>query len=196
MKKGDYIANLFDDIKDNIELDSDIIALLTLLKAMLKCDELRSFEMWKDIIEYYDIQKLMTDIDFSPLFYDYPIDFIKKVGFAYFFDLMKSFSIEKKVLIYTYLFNVYDSHCFLFDYLDFTIQAKNIVDEKCIIQCIIKESKNFPYEIFDQTEFLKKVIFLHLDHQIMPLELLEEFTEIPRSKKEKALLKTLLIDYF
>ena len=50
MNKSEFCQNLFDDIKDDIEFDSDVVALYSLLLTMLKFDIEESLENWKYLI--------------------------------------------------------------------------------------------------------------------------------------------------
>ncbi len=55
MDKHDYIIGLFDDIKDDIEFDSDVVALEVILSKLLEIDLEESFAKWKYLILKYDI---------------------------------------------------------------------------------------------------------------------------------------------
>lgn len=194
MEKENYIAKLFNDIKDNIEFDSDIIAIITLLTKMLDYDVKQSFFNWKYVVQKYDIPKLMTDIDFEPLLKDYPIRLLEKVGYSSFFEYIKTIPKTIQNLIYSYLFNVF-SKSFLYDIILSFIHNKKIKEEKKFVIFILKQSSFFPKDIFDTMEFLKKTIFLHIKEKYIPIKILLEFTEYPTNKKEQAVLKSLLIDY-
>ena len=65
MDKGIYITNLFDNIKNNIEFDSDIIAINTILNTMLKIDLNKSIKSWKYVLKRYNIKLLSKDMDFT-----------------------------------------------------------------------------------------------------------------------------------
>ena len=55
MDKSDFCQQLIDDIKDDVLLDSDIMALESLLLVLLENDVERSFNNWKYLILKYDI---------------------------------------------------------------------------------------------------------------------------------------------
>jgi len=196
MDKSDYITSLFNNIKDDIEFDSDIIALNSLLNAMLNLNVLKSFNNWKYIIDKYEIQKLGLDIDFTPLYIDYLVNLIKKIGFKEFFVLFESVLINKRKIIYSSLFNIYDNNCFLFVYIRNLINKNWLKEEKEFINLIIKESISFSKETFDKTEFLKKIIIMHINNNKVNSKFLEDLTNMPETSKERAILKALLIDYF
>ena len=78
MNKSDFCQLLIDDIKDEIEFDSDVVALKSLLLILLKHNIKLSFENWKYLILKYDINSLKHDINFLPIIKDYPKMLIKK----------------------------------------------------------------------------------------------------------------------
>ena len=49
---------------------------------------------------------------------------------------------------------------------------------------------------FDKTELIKRVVILHIENNSIPLDYLKELINSIDNKKERAVLKTLLIDYF
>lgn len=195
MDKGNYIAKLFDDIKDNIEFDSDVIAIEILLSKMLQYDVENSFLCWLYIMQNYNISKMMEDIDFSPLLLKYPERFIEKVGYSSFFEHLKLLSKSIYYFVSSFLFNVFRSSSILYSCLLSFINSKDEKGEKEFVLYVLKQSKHFSKEFFDTAEFLKNVICIHLENNYIPVLLLQEFTEYPLSKKDQAILKTLIIDY-
>ena len=49
---------------------------------------------------------------------------------------------------------------------------------------------------FDKAELIKRVIALHIENSSVPIDYLKELIDIVDNKKERAVLKALLIDYF
>ena len=89
MDKGEYITNLFDAIKDEIEYDSDIEALYTLLMSMFKIDQKKSIAMWEYLITNTNLTSLRKDVNLTPILNSYPT-----------YPLIKNISL-KIFLIYT-----------------------------------------------------------------------------------------------
>lgn len=195
MDKSDFCQCLFDDIKDDIEFDSDVIALESLLLRMLEFNVVNSFNNWKYLILKYDIETLMMDIDFLPIIKDYPENLFRKVGVNQFFKYMEDVPANKLKLIYKYLFNVYSPDCFIYRSLSYYIKKNDNREEKILIKSILDKSNDFSQLIFDKSELIKQVILLHIKYKKFPTELLKELINEIDNKKEQAILKTLLIDY-
>ncbi len=194
MNKSDYIDKLFNNIKDNIELDSDVIALETLLQAKLNINIKDSVEKWQYLMEKYSIDKLEDDIDFTPLLNIFPTELIKRIGIRLFFELLRSID-KNKALIYENLFDVFNDKCGIYAVIKDLIIRENTYNEKETVKTVISHSDAYPKGIFDITYFLKRIILYHLNNNYQNLELLIEFTDIPDSEKDKSVLKTLLLDY-
>lgn len=195
MSKVQYAKKLFDDIKDEVDCDSDIIALESLLLILLDNDVQESILNWKYLILKYDINKLMKDIDFLPIIKDYPNALLKKINVDLFFQYMNDFPLEKMQIIYNQIFNIYESDCFIYQSLNYYISKHNYVEEKKFIHAILNQSKNFFIGVFDQTEFIRRIILLHLKHHQINDDYIFELIKCVDNKKDQAVLKTLLIDY-
>lgn len=195
MGKGDFAQQLFNDIKDEVLYDSDVVALESLLFIMLEYDVNMSFENWQYLILKYDIKNLMMNIDFKPIINNYPIKLWEKVGLKQFFKYMQTIPNNKAKLIYDTIFNIYNSNCFIYHYLEPLIKENNIKEEKKMIHDILRKSDDFSTIIFDKTELLRRIILLHLEQKKVAVDLLEELINYIDNKKDRAILNTLIIDY-
>lgn len=195
MNKHDYIMNLYNDIKDNVELDSDVVALYTILCRLFQIDLEESISCWKYLILKYDIKEKGRDIDFLPLIKDYPIKILEKLGLSCFFQKTDGIPQSKLEYIYQFLFNIYDANSFIYQSLDYYIKRSRYQDEKKLIQIFLEKKKDFFKGIFDQTEFIRRVILLHLKRKNVSLEFINYLIDLIDNAKDKAVLKTLIIDY-
>ena len=100
MDKSDFCQQLIDDIKDDVLLDSDIMALESLLLVLLQNDVERSFNNWKYLILKYDIKSLNNDLDFKGLIKNFPEKLMEKVGVESFFKYMEEIPYLKAQIIY------------------------------------------------------------------------------------------------
>ncbi len=196
MNKSDFCQLLIDDIKDEIEFDSDVVALKSLLLILLKRNIKSSFENWKYLILKYDINSLKHDINFLPIIKDYPKMLIKKIGVENFFDFMQEIPFFKANIIYITLFNVFSSDCLIYQSLDYYIKNNDNDSELNFIKSILNKSSYFSTLFFNKTEMIKRIIILHIENKSIQLDFLKTLIDKIDSKKEQAVLKTLLIDYF
>jgi len=196
MNKSDFCQLLIDDIKDEIEFDSDVVALKSLLLILLKHNIKLSFENWKYLILKYDINSLKHDINFLPIIKDYPKMLIKKIGVENFFDFMQEIPFFKANIIYITLFNVFSSDCLIYQSLDYYIKNNDNDSELDFIKSILNKSSYFSTLFFNKTEMIKRIIILHIENKSIQLDFLKTLIDKIDSKKEQAVLKTLLIDYF
>lgn len=193
MNKSVLCQLLIDDIKDEVEFDSDVSALKTLLLILLDYSEKNSFENWKYIILKYDI--LSKEIDFLPLIKDYPEKLIEKVGISNFFIYMQDIPNSKLKAIYRYVFNVYNSECIIYQSLKNYIVTRNEKEESKLIENILNKSFLFSEFVFDKFEFIKRIVILHIDNKYISIDFLKKLIDKVNNKKDQAVLKTLLIDY-
>ena len=112
-----------------------------------------------------------------------------------FLDLINSFKKEHLEYLHNNLFNIYLEECGLFTALSKIIITGDKKREREFIDIAIKEYKSYPLGIFDPADFIHRVIIFHLQNNLKDISFLLTLAEIPRSKKDQALLKTLLIDY-
>lgn len=196
MDKCDYCQQLFDDIKDDIEFDSDIIALESLLSNLLLYNQEKSINNWKYIILKYDIRCMNDELDFKPIIKDFPEKLMKKIGVEKFFFYMQNIPSSKSMIIYEAIFNIYSSDCFIYQSLSYYIRMNSRNEERTLIKNILDRSNSFSKIFFDKTELIKRIIILHIENNNICIDYLKELINIVDSKKEQAVLKTLLIDYF
>lgn len=195
MDKGDYISQLFDDIKDEIEFDSDVSALESLLYLLLDENLNDSITKWKYLILKYDLDEMMRDVDFTPLIKIYPNALLKKVGIEAFFDYISDLPLKKAKIIYNHIFNIYEPDCFIYQSLNFLLEKNDYLEEKNLIRIFLDKSSDFFEGIFDKTEFIRRVILIHIDHHELSNSFLQDLIYSLDSKKDQAVLKTLLINY-
>lgn len=196
MDKSDFCQQLIDDIKDDVLLDSDIMALESLLLFLLENDVERSFNNWKYLILKYDIKSLNNDLDFQRLVKNFPEKLMEKVGIESFFNYMEKLPHLKSQIVYKSIFNIYSSECFIYRSLDCYIKKNCKSLEKDLINTILDKSSVFSKLFFDKAELIKRVIVLHIENSSVPIDYLKELIDIVDNKKEQAVLKALLIDYF
>jgi len=161
MNKSDFCQLLIDDIKDEIEFDSDVVALKSLLLVLLNYNVKLSFENWKYLILNYDINSMKQDINFLPLIRDYPKMLIKKIGVENFFDFMQEIPFLKTNIIYVTIFNVFSSDCLIYQSLEYYMKNNDNDSELKFIKSILNKSSYFSTLFFNKTEMIKRII-LHL----------------------------------
>ena len=196
MDKSDFCQQLIDDIKDDVVLDSDIVALESLLLVLLENDVEKSFNNWKYLILKYDIKSLDNDLDFKRLVKNFPEKLMEKVGVESFFNYMEEIPYIKAQIIYKSIFNICSPECFIYRSLDYYIKKNYKTLEKDLINTILDKSSVFSKLFFDKAELIKRVIALHIENSSVPIDYLKELIDIVDNKKERAVLKALLIDYF
>lgn len=196
MGKSDYAEKLYDAIKDEVKCDSDILALESLLEIIIEEDIEKSFERWKYVILKYDFLELLDDVDFTPIMRNFPTIFLEKVGVTTFFSYMSNISIDKAQVIYSYIFDIYDRDSYLNLSLITYIESNNFLNEEKFIYSILDRSESFFVGFFDITEFIRNIIMKHIEYKSMPYSLIKKLVDMLDNKKDKAVLKTLLIDYF
>lgn len=195
MEKTNYLEYLFDSIKDKVEFDTDVLALEKLLLAMLKIDLKLSINKWIEILDGYDIKTMSVDIDFEAILSSYPKEVIMVSGLEYFLEVTNSITEKKRNLVYMSIFNIYRDDNVLYKLISECINNKNIKEEKELIYLIIKNAGDSLRSVFDIVKFLKDVIIMHIENDLIDMDLLNELADIPDNLKDKAILKTLLIDY-
>lgn len=195
MTKSDFCQHLIDDIKDEVDFDSDVEALAALLVILLEYNVKKSFDNWKYLVLKYDFDSLNKDIDFIPLKKDYPEKLIQKVGIESFFNYMKDIPTSKAIMIYNAIFNIYCSDCFIYQSLNYYIKMNDNNSEVVLIKNILDKSKLVSKMFFDKTEFIKRIILLHVKNERIPIDFLQDLINSIENKKDRAVLNALLIDY-
>ena len=197
MDKASFIEQLYHDLKDDIEFDEDIRALSSILKELIKIDENKSINNWIFIMTKYKWNKLNKDIDFSPLVTDFIVEVLKNNSIKKIFEILQPLPLNNQQLIKDQFFNVFDLNSGINQYL------KNLINDKMKnnnqifleIKLILNYSKNLNNLIFDEEFFLKNVIKMYLEQPEKDIAFLLKIIELTKDNKNKALLKTLLIDY-
>ena len=197
MDKASFIEQLYHDLKDDIEFDEDIRALSSILKELIKIDENKSINNWIFIMIKYKWNKLNKDIDFSPLVTDFIVEVLKNNSIKKIFEILQPLPLNNQQLIKDQFFNVFDLNSGINQYL------KNLINDKMKnnnqifleIKLILNYSKNLNKLIFDEEFFLKNVIKMYLEQPEKDIAFLLKIIELTKDNKNKALLKTLLIDY-
>ena len=197
MDKASFIEQLYHDLKDDIEFDEDIRALSSILKELIKIDENKSINNWIFIMTKYKWNKLNKNIDFSPLVKDFIVEVLKNNSIKKIFEILQPLPLNNQQLIKDQFFNVFDLNSGINQYL------KNLINDKMKnnnqifleIKLILNYSKNLNKLIFDEEFFLKNVIKMYLEQPEKDIAFLLKIIELTKDNKNKALLKTLLIDY-
>ncbi len=194
MDKANYISELYDNIKDDIEFDSDIIALEKLLNAMLNINVSKSITNWIYVVNKPYLSNIVSDVDLRPLTKEFPLKLIKKISFSKFMTIINSLEYNKE-LIYNALFDVFEENCGILEIITDFINSGLKDKEREVIYLVINNSNDYAKTVFDIMQFLKRIISLHLKKENKNINLLLEYTEIPNNLKDKSVLKSLLIDY-
>ena len=196
MDKALFIEQLYHDLIDDIAFDEDIKALSLILISLLKIDQNKSINNWVTIMKRYDLKKKSKDINFSPLTHYFLIEVLKVNSITKLFSILKLLPYENVQIIKDDFFNVFNIHSGINQYLNNLILKKKtnnqILSE---IQLILKQSSSFNKLVFDEEVFLKNVIEIFLKNQIIDIKFLLKVADLTNNSKNRALLKTLLIDY-
>ncbi|MCM1053008.1 MAG: hypothetical protein NC483_03445 [Ruminococcus sp.] len=188
-----FLIELFDNIKDDIDCDSDIEAIYKILISIFKENKENAISSWQYILSNYDITRLKQDIDFTPILKDFPSEILYTLTLQEFYKILDN--TKYKNLIYENLFNVFDKESAIYILIYNLIANKKMKKERETIQIVIENIDKYSSLTFDLSTFLKNIILFHLKQSEKNIDLLWEYTNIPSSNKEKSILKTLLIDY-
>lgn len=194
MTKKEMILSLLDDLKDSIEFDTDIKAFSLLLLHLLPNHISDSLSYFYYFVSHYDIGTLKYNIDFTPLFCTYLEKLIDITSVEDYFHYLESISYEKQLVITSYLFSVHPSS-YLFTIIKDGLEKKKYKQVEEMVLIIIGKEKYLSKRYFDLTTFLDFVIRTYLDVFKHSNDFLVSLTNVPTSKKERAVLKSLLIDY-
>ncbi len=192
--KSKYIENVFEELKDKVEYDSDVNALYIVINKMLDIDSDRAIRWWEYLLNNYDLKKLANDIDFKEILYDLPEEILKRGLIKEYFNVRNHLEVDKINILDNKIFNIYKD-AELEKILEYLIEEDKFWKEKELIRELLKEVNTISKQIFDLEGFIKLVITLHLKYEKIDLDWLLNLTELPNSNKDKAKLKALLIDY-
>ncbi len=191
--KSKYFEDIFNELKDKIEYDSDVDALYVVINKMLDIDVNMAVDWWKYLLYTYDFNRLRKEIDFKGIIYDMPLELLKRGLWEEFWKVRSSLDLDKISVLDDKVFNVYKDSV-IKETLEFMIMENEVEKEKEFINYILKK-ESISREIFDLTDFVKMIIIMHLKYDRIDIAWLISLTEYPKDNKDKAKLKTLLIDY-
>ena len=195
MDKASYIKELFENLKDKVEFDEDVVALFKILKTMLKIDKNIGIKNWNYIIQKYSLKKLEKDIDFAPLTNNFLIELLKYQSLEDTLKLINNQSIENKLIIERQFLNVFRKTSGIYKYFRRIITQKESSQELIDLKYVTHNYLNYDPLIFDLTIFLKNIILIHIQTKNINFEILSKIANLSITNKDKALLKTLFIDY-
>ena len=195
MDKEKYISELYNDLKDHIQFDEDVLALSKILITMLKINLPKAINGWQNLIDQYAIDEMGKDIDFRPVTNDFLIELLKYKKIEEVFSLLSKIPKNKREIIETHFFNVFNNKSGIFEYIKRIIKENDEQKELEELKVMVKKNQLLDLYIFDSTTLLKKTIFFHIKSKNINIEALLKIAMLPKEKKEQAILKSLLIDY-
>lgn len=193
MDKVAFLNELYNNIKDKIEFDSDILAIYRILIALLKVDIADAIKKWQYILSKYDINELQKDLDFAPLTSTFPTNLFQIVSLEEFYQILEE--TPHNQIIYGNIFNVFDNSSAIYIKINKLIINNEEEKEKEIIKTILQNIDYYPKTSFDTSAFLKNIILFHIAQPHKNIDLLLGLANLSKDIKEKSVLKTLLIDY-
>ena len=192
MNKAQYIEEIYNDLKDNIEFDEDVRALFRVLKVFLERNIEEGLAKGFYLFKHYDLKLLAGDIDLNPLTVDFMLELLKYYQVKDLFLKLSELPQDNKKYIMSVFFNGFRDHgCY--EYLKRIVMEENYRLELRELMVIL--SFDLDRAIFDETYFLKKIILMHIENDKTDLPILFNIIELAKSKKAKAILKSLIIDY-
>ena len=192
--KSKYIEQLFNELKDRVEYDSDIKALYLIINKMLDIDENRAIEWWVYLLNNYDFKSLKNDIDFRGILYDIPKEMFKRGLGDNFWRIRGSIKEDKKKIIDNSVLNVYKDSA-IKDVLEYMVMEKKFLEEKKLVNNILDNRADIAKEVFELGDFVRFIIMLHLKYDNIDKDWLFHLIYLLDDNKERAKLSTLLIDY-
>lgn len=191
--KNNKIEALFNDLKDNIEFDSDVLAINIIIKKMLKINQNIALSWWVYILNNYELNS--KDINFKSILFDIPYELLKINLINDLFIIRDNLTTQKRIILDNYLLNIY-SDSVIKKIIEYYIIKNKFLLEKRLISKIITNKENINMEIFDFNDFVSLIISTHLKYnKLSNLNWLFSLIDLVNNKKEKAKIKVLLIDY-
>ncbi len=184
---------LFNILKDEIEFDRDIVAISRILISQFSYNQALAEKNWQYILNNYNIKELQQDLDFEPILKKIPLLIIKQEGISAYLKLRDNLKKDNQFLTDNEIFCTSTPNDGIYVIIDGLITKENYTEEKTIINEVIKNSFKLPKELFEITEFLRNIIKSHITKNKMNLDLINELIIQAPTKKDQALLKTLLI---
>lgn len=195
MNKAKYIDLLFSDIKDEVEFDIDVLSLFKILKAMLQIDVSKSVEAWLYLVNKYNVLELKKDIDFEPLLNLYLVELLNYRTFLEVREVISMICVDNQQIIWQFFLNSFNENSGIYKYIDKLILDENYEEELKVIKDLVKRKDEFDKAIFDVLTFLKNIVFKHIQRGKTNINFLMQLANMAISRKDRAILKTLLIDY-
>ena len=195
MNKAKYIDLLFSDIKDEVEFDIDVLSLFKILKAMLQIDVSKSVEAWLYLVNKYNVLELKKDIDFEPLLNLYLVELLNYRTFLEVREVISMVCVDNQQIIWQFFLNSFNENSGIYKYIDKLILDENYEEELKVIKDLVKRKDEFDKAIFDVLTFLKNIVFKHIQRGKTNINFLMQLANMAISRKDRAILKTLLIDY-
>lgn len=195
MNKAKYIDLLFSDIKDEVEFDIDVLSLFKILKAMLQIDVSKSVEAWLYLVNKYNVLELKKDIDFEPLLNLYLVELLNYRTFLEVREVISMICVDNQQIIWQFFLNSFNENSGIYKYIDKLILNENYEEELKVIKDLVKRKDEFDKAIFDVLTFLKNIVFKHIQRGKTNINFLMQLANMAISRKDRAILKTLLIDY-
>ena len=195
MNKAKYIDLLFSDIKDEVEFDIDVLSLFKILKAMLQIDVSKSVEAWLYLVNKYNVLEKKKDIDFEPLLNLYLVELLNYRTFLEVREVISMVCVDNQQIIWQFFLNSFNENSGIYKYIDKLILDENYEEELKVIKDLVKRKDEFDKAIFDVLTFLKNIVFKHIQRGKTNINFLMQLANMAISRKDRAILKTLLIDY-
>lgn len=195
MNKVSCIYELFDNLKDKLEFDEDATALFKILKIILKIDKKQGVEKWLYLMNIYSLKTLKKEIDFTPLTNKFLIELLNYQSLEETLDLIATIPLSNQAIIEHDFFNVFNKQSGIYQYFQKIIKQKHFTQEITSIELIVKNQEQYNPLTFNLTTFLKNIISIHIDTKNIKPQLLLKIADFPNTSKDKALLKTVFIDY-
>lgn len=195
MNKAKYIDLLFSDIKDEVEFDIDVLSLFKILKAMLQIDVSKSVEAWLYLVNKYNVLELKKDIDFEPLLNLYLVELLNYRTFLEVREVISMICVDNQQIIWQFFLNSFNENSGIYKYIDKLILDENYEEELKVIKDLVKRKDEFDKAIFDVLTFLKNIVFKHIQRGKTNINFLMQLANMAISRKDRSILKTLLIDY-
>ena len=194
MDKPRMEIELYETLKDDLEFDSDVLGMVRILKKMLRENSKEAIKAWVYLFNNYAFKDLRHDIDIEPLIKDFSIDLIKQLGVDKLGKIRSELKKDNVFLIDEYVFNCYQDSSIRIILEELIIQNDQPKEKEILIE--LKQNANkLSKEFFDFNDLLKLVINWHIKYDKIDKDFLFSLIDLASSKKDKALLSTLLIDY-
>ena len=156
MQLENYVLNLLENIRYNIEYDSDVEAIYSLLK---KLNSKKGITIWVQILNETSILDLRNNIDFTFLLKNYPEDILRKEGYLFWDKYIKKVNYSIRKIILQEVFNIYELNSIVY-YL-FRNSLGTLEDADLFINWVLKMGNQECSLYFDETLFLKNIIITY-----------------------------------